>query len=69
MRIHAAPRNPGRVIVIEDGEGVADGRLSDLVRPDGKEASDTDIYVDPADVEGFRASWFECVGSSKGRLN
>jgi uncharacterized protein (DUF427 family) len=69
MRIHAAPRNPGRVIVIEDGEVVADGRLSDLVRPDGEEASDTDIYVDPADVEGFRARWFECVESSKGRLN
>jgi hypothetical protein len=69
MRIHAAPRiPPGRVIVIEDGEVVADGRLSDLVRTDGEEASDTDIYVNPADVDAFRARWFEC-GADKGRLN
>jgi hypothetical protein len=56
MRIHAAPIiPPGHVIVIEDGEVVADGRQSDLVRTDGEEASHTDIYVNPADVEGFRA--------------
>jgi hypothetical protein len=70
MRLHAAPAIPrGRVIVIEDGEVVADGRLSDLVRTDGDEAENVDVYVNPADAEGFRARWFECVESSKGRLN
>jgi hypothetical protein len=70
MRIHAAPNvKPGRVIVIEDGEVVADGRLSDLVRTDGEEAASVDIYVNPADAEAFKARWFECEESSKGRLN
>jgi hypothetical protein len=69
MRLHAAPHvEPGRVIVIEDGVVVADGRLADLVRTDDEEPSDTDIYVNPADVEGFKARWFEC-GESKRRLN
>jgi hypothetical protein len=70
MRIHAAPNVPrGRVLVIEDGIVVADGRLADLVRMDGDEAIDTDIYVHPADVKAFRARWFECVESNKGRMN
>jgi hypothetical protein len=69
MRLHAAPNvQPGRIIVIEDGEVVADGRLSDIVRTDGDEAENVDVYVNPADAEGFRARWFECVESSKGRL-
>jgi hypothetical protein len=68
QRIHAAPYLPrGRVLVIEAGEVVADGRLADLIRVDGDE-TDADIYVHPDDVEGFRARWFEC-GESKGRLN
>jgi hypothetical protein len=68
QRIHGAPRIPrGRVIVIEDGEVVADGRLADLIRTDGDE-TDADIYVHPDDVEAFRARWFEC-GQQKGRLN
>jgi hypothetical protein len=59
MRLHAAPNvKRGRVLVIEDGEVVADGRLSDLVCTDGDEAEQTDIYVHPDDVEGFRARWF-----------
>jgi hypothetical protein len=50
MRLHAAPRiAPGRVIVVEDGEVVADGRLADLVRTDR----------DEIDVEAFKARWFE----------
>jgi hypothetical protein len=61
MRLHAAPNvKPGRVLVIEDGKVVADGPLSALIRTDGEEAENTDIYVNPADVEGFRARWFEC---------
>ncbi|HMJ29826.1 MAG TPA: hypothetical protein VK512_14020 [Xanthobacteraceae bacterium] len=69
MRIHAVPRvPPGRVIVIEDGQVVADGRLADLIRTDGEEAENVDIYVNPADVEAFKARWFEC-GADKGRLN
>jgi hypothetical protein len=68
QRIHAAPRIPlGRVIVIEDGEVVADGRLADIIRTDGDE-TDADIYVNPADVEAFTARWFEC-GADKARLN
>jgi hypothetical protein len=68
MKLHAAPKIPlGRVIVIEDGQVVADGRLSDLIRTDGDE-TDADIYVNPADVDAFRARWFEC-GQSKGALN
>jgi hypothetical protein len=70
MRLHAAPNVPlGRVIVVENGEIVADGRLADLIRTDGEAPSDTDIYVNPADVDGFRARWFECAESNKGRLN
>lgn len=57
----------GRVVVIEDGEVVADGRLADLIRADGDETG-ADIYVNLADVEGFRARWFEC-GESKRRLS
>jgi hypothetical protein len=69
MRLHAAPNvKPGRVLVIEDGEVVANGRLADLIRTDGEEAENVDIYVNPADVESFKARWFEC-GDSKGRLN
>ena len=69
MRLHAAPNLPrGRVIVIEDGEVVADGRLADLIRTDGDEAENTDIYVYPDDVAGFKARWFEC-GERKRRLN
>jgi uncharacterized protein (DUF427 family) len=69
MRIHAARNVPrGRVLVIEDGEVVADGKLADLVRTDGEEPIDTDIYVNPADVEAFKARWFDCV-ADKGRLN
>jgi hypothetical protein len=69
VRTHAAPNvKPGRVLVIEDGVVVADGRLSDLVRTDGEEAENTDIYVHPDDVEGFKACWFES-GDSNGRLN
>jgi hypothetical protein len=68
MRLHAAPNvKPGRVIVIEDDVVVADGRLSDLIRTDGEEATDIDIYINPADLEGFRARWFNC--GDKGRLN
>jgi hypothetical protein len=68
MRLHAAPAMPrGRVIVIEDGEVVADGRLADLICTDGDE-TDADIYVNPADVEAFTARWFEC-GADKARLN
>jgi hypothetical protein len=68
MRLHAAHRvPPGRVIVIEDDVVAADGLLSDLIRTDGDEAIDTDIYVNPADVEGFRARWFDC--GNNGRLN
>ena len=68
QRIHAAPAMPpGCVIVIEDGQVVADGRLADLIRTDGDE-TDADIYVHPDDVDAFRARWFEC-GESKGRLN
>ena len=68
--LHAAPHvKPGRVIVVEDGEVVADGRLADLVRTDGDEAIDTDIYVHPDDVKALRERWFECKESSKERLN
>jgi hypothetical protein len=68
QRIHAAPAMPrGRVVVIEDGQVVADGRLADLIRTDGDE-TDADIYVHPDDVEGFMARWFEC-GVEKGMLN
>jgi hypothetical protein len=66
MRLHRAPAMPrGRVIVIEDGELVADGPLSALIRTDGEEAENVDIFVHPDDAEGFRARWFEC-GESKG---
>jgi ABC-type multidrug transport system ATPase subunit len=69
MRRHAAPNVPcGRVIVIEDGEVVADGRLADLVRTDGEDAENVDIYVKPDDAEAFRARWFECK-AEKRRLN
>jgi hypothetical protein len=69
MRLHAAPNvKPGRVLVIEDGEVVANGRLADLIRTDGEEGENVDIYVNPADVESFKARWFEC-GAEKGRLN
>jgi uncharacterized protein (DUF427 family) len=67
--IHAAPAMPrGRVVVIEDGQVVADSRLADLVRTEGEEAEQTDIYVHPDDADAFRARWFEC-GESKRRLN
>jgi hypothetical protein len=69
MRLHAAPNiTRGRVLVIEDGSVVADGRQSDLIRTDGEE-TDADIYVHPDDVEAFRARWFECIEGNKGRLN
>jgi hypothetical protein len=69
MRLHSAPRvPPGSVIVIEDHIVVADGRLSELIRTEGDEAIDTDIYVNPADLESFHARWFDC-GADKGRLN
>jgi hypothetical protein len=68
-RTHAAPQLPrGRFIVAEDGEVVADGQPSDLVRADAEEAQHVDIYVHFDDVEGFRARWFEC-GESKRSLN
>jgi hypothetical protein len=70
MRLHAAPNvQPCRVIVGEDGEVVADGRLSDLIRTDGEEAENVDIFVHPDDVEGFCARWFEGIESNKGGLN
>jgi hypothetical protein len=33
------------------------------------EAENVYVYVNPADAGGFRARWFDCVASSKGRLN
>jgi hypothetical protein len=57
-RILVNPKIPrGRVLVVEDGVLVADGRLADLVRVDGPEPENTDIYVNPADAEGFKSRW------------
>jgi hypothetical protein len=43
MRLHAAPALPRGRVVVEDGEVVSDGGLSDLVRTYGDEAENGDI--------------------------
>ena len=58
MRIHAAPLlEPGRIMVIDDDVVVIDGRLADLIPDDGEDGSNFDVYLNPADVEGFKARW------------
>jgi hypothetical protein len=53
----------GRVVVRQDGEIVADGRLSDLqLVDDGKPDPEVaEIYVNPADAE-FARAWLFCEG-------
>jgi cephalosporin hydroxylase len=59
MKLFSAPNvAAGSVVVVEDGRVVADGPLAALVRDAGPEPEDTEIYVNPADVESFRARWF-----------
>jgi hypothetical protein len=58
MRIFAAPKiEPGRIMVIENDIVVIDGRLADLITDAAADGADFDVYLNPVDVESFRARW------------
>ncbi len=58
MRIHAAPLlEAGRVIVMVDGEIVHDCRLADLIPDDSADGGNFEVFLNPADVEAFKAKW------------
>jgi hypothetical protein len=63
MKIFSAPNlDPGRIMVIENDVVVIDGRLADLIPDAAADGADFDVYLNPADVESFKARW--CGGDN-----
>ena len=70
QRIHAAPnQHPGRVLVMQDGEVIAQGSLSNLgVISRALSTPNVDIYLHPDDALDFQA-WLLEEETRKRRLN
>ncbi|MHC2576582.1 hypothetical protein ACVI1J_001706 [Bradyrhizobium diazoefficiens] len=64
MRLHANEQiAPGHVVIQQPGEVIV-CRLADLRYEPGDDA-DTEMIVNPADVEVARAMWFEPKGQMR----
>ncbi len=58
MKIFAAPAlKPGRIMVLENDIVVLDGRLADLIPDDSVDGGNFDVFLNPADIEAFKARW------------
>ncbi|MCU1348955.1 MAG: hypothetical protein JWO56_1985 [Acidobacteria bacterium] len=65
--LHTAPKMPrGHVIIMEDGEVVANGGLQLLVRTACASAERVDIYLHPVDASEFMA-WRSRQANADGR--
>lgn len=67
MRIHSVDAiPPGHIVVYENAQQVAAGRLRDLVYEPGDDSC-TDVFLNPADVPAFEAEWLP--STTNRRLN
>lgn len=63
MRLHSNSEIAlGHVLVVQPG-GVLLCKLAELIHEPGEGDDDTDMHVNPADVEAAKAMWFEPKGS------
>lgn len=69
MRIHAAPLlEPGRVIVMVDGEVVHDCSLHEFMDVEQPKGKSVDIYMNPDDAQNFHEWQIEDQAAQR-RLN
>ena len=63
MRLHSNEEiAPGHVVVVQKGDEVLVCRLKDLIYEPGDD-EETDMIVNPCDVDAARAAWFEDKGA------
>lgn len=62
MRLHYDPEIAPGHVVVSQADGILFCRLAELIYEPGDDA-DTDMIVNPVDVDAAKATWFEDKGS------